>query len=303
MTETNNIKDILKQYAARFNREIDRFFPFPAGDEKRVSEAMHYSLTRGGKRLRPFLVYETAGLFGVGFETSLNTAMALEMLHTYSLIHDDLPAMDNDDLRRGFPTCHKQFDEATAIIAGDGLLTYAFEIMSRPSTAADPAVRCYLIEMLANAAGAFNGMVAGQMLDLIGAAYTMDRDDKEEIIRHIEEMKTGRLLRYAVEAGAVLGGADEKELQALISYARRIGIAFQITDDILDLTGDERTMGKTLHKDEQQNKMTFVSLYGLDTARKIAEELTAAAREDIAFFGNRAQNLQNLAAYIVDRNH
>ena len=197
MTE-NDIKDVLKQYAARFNREIDRFFPFPEGDEKRVSEAMHYSLTRGGKRLRPFLIYETAGLFGIDFEQSLNVAMALEMLHTYSLIHDDLPAMDDDDLRRGFPTCHKQFDEATAIIAGDGLLTYAFEILSRPSTAANPAVRCYLIEMLANAAGAFNGMVAGQMLDLIGAAYSVKDNDKEDLIRHIEEMKTGRLLRCAV---------------------------------------------------------------------------------------------------------
>ncbi len=301
MNET--IKDILKNYATRFNQEIERFFPFPEGNEKRVTQAMHYSLTRGGKRLRPFLVNETAGLFGLDFEATINTAMALEMLHTYSLIHDDLPAMDNDDLRRGFPTCHKQFDEATAIIAGDGLLTYAFEIMSRPSTAADAAVRCYLIEMLANAAGAFSGMVAGQMLDLIGATYSMSRDDKEDTIKHIEEMKTGRLLRYAVEAGAVLGKANENELKALLSYSRRIGIAFQIADDILDVTGDERTMGKTLHKDEEQNKITFVGLYGLDTAKQIARELTDAAREDISFFGNRAKNLQDLATYIIDRNH
>ena len=259
MTE-NDIKDVLKQYAARFNREIDRFFPFPEGDEKRVSEAMHYSLTRGGKRLRPFLTYETAGLFGIDFEQSLNVAMALEMLHTYSLIHDDLPAMDDDDLRRGFPTCHKQFDEATAIIAG-------------------------------------------QMLDLIGAAYSVKDNDKEDLIRHIEEMKTGRLLRYAVEAGAALGGADEEQTKALISYSRRIGIAFQIADDILDVTGDERTMGKTLHKDEKQNKLTFVSLYGLENARRIAAELTAAAREDVAVFGSHARNLQNLASYIIERQH
>ncbi len=229
--------------------------------------------------------------------------MALEMLHTYSLIHDDLPAMDDDDRRRGFPTCHKQFDEATAIIAGDGLLTYAFEIMSRPATTPNPAVRCYLIEMLANAAGAFNGMVAGQMLDLICAAYSSGRRDTEELIKHIEEMKTGRLLRYAVEAGAVLGGATEQELRALLAYARRIGIAFQITDDILDVTGDERTMGKTLHKDEKQNKFTFVSLYGLDTARRIARELITAARQDLEIFGDRAQHLKNLAAYIIERQH
>lgn len=299
----DDFKTVLNRYATRFNQEIDRFFPFPEGEEKRVAQAMHYSLTRGGKRLRPYLVFETAALFGVTFEQSLNTAMALEMLHTYSLIHDDLPAMDDDDRRRGFPTCHKQFDEATAIIAGDGLLTYAFEIMSRPATTPNPAVRCYLIEMLTNAAGAFNGMVAGQMLDLICAAYSSGRRDTEELIKHIEEMKTGRLLRYAVEAGAVLGGATEQELRALLAYARRIGIAFQITDDILDVTGDERTMGKTLHKDEKQNKFTFVSLYGLDTARRIARELIAAARQDLEIFGDRAQDLKNLAAYIIERQH
>ncbi len=299
----DGFKTVLNRYATQFNQEIDRFFSFPEGEEKRVAQAMHYSLTRGGKRLRPYLVFETAALFGITFEQSLNTAMALEMLHTYSLIHDDLPAMDDDDRRRGFPTCHKQFDEATAIIAGDGLLTYAFEIMSRPATTPNPAVRCYLIEMLANAAGAFNGMVAGQMLDLICAAYSSGRRDTEELIKHIEEMKTGRLLRYAVEAGAVLGGATEQELRALLAYARRIGIAFQITDDILDVTGDERTMGKTLHKDEKQNKFTFVSLYGLDTARRIACELIAAAQQDLEIFGNRAQNLKNLAAYIIERQH
>ncbi len=299
----DDFKTVLNRYATRFNQEIDRFFPFPEGEEKRVAQAMHYSLTRGGKRLRPYLVFETAALFGITFEQSLNTAMALEMLHTYSLIHDDLPAMDDDDRRRGFPTCHKQFDEATAIIAGDGLLTYAFEIMSRPATTPNPAVRCYLIEMLANAAGAFNGMVAGQMLDLICAAYSSGRRDTEELIKHIEEMKTGRLLRYAVEAGAVLGSATEQELRALLTYARRIGIAFQITDDILDVTGDERTMGKTLHKDEKQNKFTFVSLYGLDTARRIACELIAAAQQDLEIFGDRAQNLKNLAAYIIERQH
>lgn len=299
----DDFKTVLNRYATRFNQEIDRFFPFPEGEEKRVAQAMHYSLTRGGKRLRPYLVFETAAIFGITFEQSLNTAMALEMLHTYSLIHDDLPAMDDDDRRRGFPTCHKQFDEATAIIAGDGLLTYAFEIMSRPATTPNPAVRCYLIEMLANAAGAFNGMVAGQMLDLICAAYSSGRRDTEELIKHIEEMKTGRLLRYAVEAGAVLGGATEQELRALLAYARRIGIAFQITDDILDVTGDERTMGKTLHKDEKQNKFTFVSLYGLDTARRIARELITAAQQDLEIFGDRAQNLKNLAAYIIERQH
>lgn len=288
-----------------YHRQIEDWLAgcLPEGAPARLRQAMAYSLLAGGKRLRPMLAMEFCRVCGGPAETALPVGCAVELLHTYSLIHDDLPAMDDDDLRRGFPTCHKQFDEATAIIAGDGLLTYAFEILSRPSTAANPAVRCYLIEMLANAAGAFNGMVAGQMLDLIGAAYSVKDNDKEDLIRHIEEMKTGRLLRYAVEAGAALGGADEEQTKALISYSRRIGIAFQIADDILDVTGDERTMGKTLHKDEKQNKLTFVSLYGLENARRIAAELTAAAREDVAVFGSRARNLQNLASYIIERQH
>lgn len=299
----NKIEDTLKDYSTRFNQEIARFFNFPESEERRVSEAMHYSLTRGGKRLRPFLVYETARLFGISFEQSINTAMALEMLHTYSLIHDDLPAMDNDDLRRGFPTCHRQFDEATAIIAGDGLLTYAFEIMSYPQTAANPAVRCRLIEMLASAAGAFDGMVAGQMLDLIASTYNSKKFDTEKIIRHIEEMKTGRLLRYAVEAGAVLGNANAEQTAKLVAYSRKIGIAFQIADDILDATGDEKTVGKTLRKDAEQNKLTFVNLYGLDMARSISEELIRGAVADLEIFGEKAENLKALAQYIINRNH
>ena len=302
MSKTN-IQSVLKEYSVSFNQKVEKFFPFPEGDEQRVSEAMHYSLTRGGKRIRPFLVYETAKIFGIEFEQSINVAMALEMLHTYSLIHDDLPAMDNDDLRRGFPTCHKQFDEATAIIAGDGLLTYAFEIMSRPKTCPDAEKRCYLIEMLANAAGAFDGMIAGQMLDLISSAYTSTRDDIENVIKHIEEMKTGRLLRFAVEAGAVLGSANEAEVSALINYSRKIGIAFQIADDILDIEGNSTIVGKTLGKDKEQNKFTFASLYGTDTAKKIAQELVRGAIEDLEMFGEKATNLKNLAQYIIDRKY
>lgn len=298
-----NIKKILQDYSTRFNQEIEKFFYFPKGDEKRVIEAMHYSLTRGGKRIRPYLVYETAKIFGIEFEQSINTAMALEMLHTYSLIHDDLPAMDDDSLRRGFPTCHKQFDEATAIIAGDGLLTYAFEIMSRPQTENDPAIRCCLIEMLANAAGAFNGMIAGQMLDLISSAYNQNHENIEDIIKHIEEMKTGRLLRYAVEAGAVLGRANDEAAHALINYSRKIGIAFQIADDILDVVGNVNVVGKTLNKDKNQSKNTFVSLYGLETAKKIAQQLVLGAIDDLQMFGDNAENLKALAQYIIDRKY
>lgn len=303
MSSNDTFQQTVKQFAGRFNREIDRFFPFPNGKEQQVSRAMHYSLTRGGKRLRPFLVCETAALFGVGFEQSLNTAMALEMLHTYSLIHDDLPAMDNDDLRRGFPTCHKQFDEATAIIAGDGLQAYAFEIMSCPQTAPDPAVRCRLISLLANAAGAFDGMVAGQMLDLLSQYGSHQDGDRESLIKHIEEMKTGRLLRYAVEAGAVLGQASLSQTEALVRYSRCIGIAFQIADDILDVIGDEALVGKTLHKDNAQNKLTFVSLYGLEKARTISCELINEAVAELETFGPKAKNLRGLAEYIIKREY
>lgn len=299
----NKIEEILKEFSNRFNQEVNNFFYFPEGYERRVVDAMYYSMTRGGKKLRPFLVCETARMFGVNFTQSLNVAMALEMLHTYSLIHDDLPAMDNDDIRRGFPTCHKKFDEATAIIAGDGLLTYAFEIMSYPQTSPDAGIRCKLIEMLARAAGAFDGMVAGQMLDLIASTYAAKRENAETIIKHIEEMKTGRLLRYAVEAGAVLGNANAEQMAALINYSRKIGIAFQIADDILDETGDENIVGKTLRKDLEQNKITFVSLYGLDMARKIARELIAGAEEDLHIFEEKADNLKALARYIIERNH
>ncbi len=303
MDQTNNIKTALKNYATEFNQAIAQYFNFPKGEESRVSRAMFYSLSKGGKRLRPFLVFEVGKLFGVSFEQSLNTAVALEMLHTYSLVHDDLPAMDNDDLRRGFPTCHKQYDEATAIIAGDGLLTYAFEILSRPQTSPDAQIRCCLIEMLANAAGAFTGMVAGQMLDLIGNTYTHNNEEAEDIIKRIEEMKTGRLLRFAVEAGAVLGKADSNQAAALISYSRKIGIAFQIADDILDIEGSTQVVGKTLNKDKGQKKLTLVTLYGVETARNIAQELVYSACRDIDIFGFKARNLKEIAQYIVDRTY
>ena len=264
---------------------------------------MHYSLSCGGKRLRPFLVYSTAKLFGLSFTDSINTAMALEMLHTYSLIHDDLPAMDNDDFRRGFPTCHKKFDEATAILAGDGLLTYAFEILSSQQTSPDSSIRCQLISLLAKEAGAFNGMISGQMLDLLAEQYTPLTPNAENIINRIEEMKTGRLLHYAVEAGAILGNAPDNLREKLSQYSRKIGIAFQITDDILDVEGNEKLVGKTLHKDINQNKLTFINLYGLGKSRQMAQDLINQAIEALSPFDNAADDLRQLAQYIIIRNH
>jgi farnesyl diphosphate synthase len=290
----------LKSFSIDFNSQLPRFFNYPQGSEQQVSRAMFYSLSNGGKRLRPFLVANTAKLFGIDQKIWLDVAVSLEMLHTYSLIHDDLPAMDNDDFRRGHPTCHKQYDEATAILAGDGLLTYAFEILSS-SPNIDDSTKIKLINLLAQRAGAFNGMIAGQMLDL--------QNDKtpelssETIIKHIEEMKTGCLISYACQSGAILGNASDEQYTAITNYARNIGIAFQITDDILDVIGDSKLMGKTLGKDSSQGKLTFVSLYGLDKARQIASSLVTSAKQSLSLFKEKAQDMQDLADFIINRSN
>lgn len=297
----SNFIELLAEYSHNFNQQLPTYFPLPSGPEKRVVEAMYYSVSNGGKRLRPFLVQTTASLFGVPFNISLPVAVSLECLHSYSLIHDDLPAMDNDTLRRGKPTCHIQFDEATAILAGDGLLTYAFEILSQDDSPLSPLQQRELICLLANAAGAFNGMVSGQMLDLYREGNSIATAQKENLVKQIEEMKTGRLLRYACEAGAVLGHATPKQRQSLINYSRKIGIAFQIADDILDVEGSQELVGKTLKKDEAQNKLTFISIYGLDGAKKMAQELIAQAKESLKELDLKTQTLQELADFIISR--
>jgi len=290
----------LKNFSLEFNSYLTTLFNYPQGTERQVSEAMYYSLINGGKRLRPFLVCQTAKLFNVPETISFPVAASLEMLHTYSLIHDDLPAMDNDDFRRGKPTCHKQFDEATAILAGDGLLTYSFEILSSAPGISDKT-KIKLIELLSKRAGAFNGMIAGQMLDL--QTDKTPELSNEQVIKHIEEMKTGCLIAYACQAGAILGNASNEEYNIITDYARKIGIAFQISDDILDVIGDSKLMGKTLGKDEKQGKLTFVSLYGLDKAKSIAEELISDAQKIISIFDNDTSDLHDLADFIINRNH
>ena len=296
-----DIKEVLKAFSLQFNADLEQYFVSPEGAEKRVVEAMKYSLMNGGKRLRPFLLSECAKLFGIEYKTAFPAAASLEMLHTYSLIHDDLPAMDNDDLRRGKPTCHKKFDEATAILAGDGLLTYAFEVLSN-AVEIKPAQRLALVQLLSSAAGSFGGMVAGQTLDLYAASVGNQKSD-EDIIARLEEMKTGRLLRYACEAGAVLGQAAPDLRQILIDYSRKIGQAFQISDDILDREGDQALVGKTLHKDDKQNKFTFVSYYGVEKARALAKELIESAVQGVSVFGDKAENLVSLAYYIIERKY
>lgn len=297
----SDIVAVLTEFSKKFNVYLEQCFPLPDGAEKRVVEAMKYSVMNGGKRLRPFLLCECAALFDVPHEQSFPAAASLEMLHSYSLIHDDLPAMDNDDLRRGKPTCHKQYDEATAILAGDGLLTYAFQTLS-DALEIRPEIRITLIQLLSDAAGAFGGMVAGQTLDLY-AEPTDNSTEAEKIISRLEEMKTGRLLRYACEAGAVLGKAPLDLRQQLINYSRKIGQAFQIADDILDREGDQNVVGKTLHKDDSQNKFTFVSYYGIEPARQKAKQLVADALKDLQNFSAAADNLRALAQYIIDRKY
>ena len=240
----------------------------------RLLEAIRYSSLGGGKRLRPFLLVETARLFGVEGEGVLRAAAAVEMIHCYSLVHDDLPALDNDDLRRGRPTTHKAFDEATAILVGDSLLTYAFDVTADPLTNADPAIRAELVLALARAAG-FGGMIGGQVLDL-EAEQAQEPHTLEAVIK-LQSMKTGALLHYAVIAGAILGEADAKARAALSAYGHALGAAFQVADDILDVEADETVLGKRAGKDAERNKATLVAALGLDAARERRDRLAAEA--------------------------
>ncbi len=267
---------------------------------ERLLEAMRYGSLGGGKRLRPFLVVETARLFGIEGDGVLRAACALEMIHCYSLIHDDLPAMDDDDLRRGRPTCHKAFDEATAILAGDGLLTYAFDVIADTPTHPDPAVRADLTLMLARASG-LGGMVGGQALDL--EAEASKTPHTREFVALMQSMKTGALLLFAVEAGARIGGADARQRAALSRYGAALGAAFQVADDILDAEGDEQALGKRAGKDADRNKATLVAALGIEEARKRRDALAQEAIQalDDGGFGDAGAILAEAARFTVAR--
>ena len=275
---------------------IEALLAVPPGLEARVYEAMRYSALAPGKRLRPLLVLASARLFGVARRSALQVAAAIEMVHAYSLIHDDLPAMDNSDLRRGRPTCHKAFDDATAVLAGDGLLTMAFEVLAHPDTHGDPNVRCELVAALATAAGAA-GMVGGQMIDLIAETRTLDI----HTITRLQRMKTGALIAFACEAGAILAKAPHELRVALRGYAHDLGLAFQIADDLLDVEGSAAETGKPVGADAAAGKATFVSILGAQRARVQAELLINQAVAHLDLFEQRGELLRQVARFIIDR--
>jgi farnesyl diphosphate synthase len=275
---------------------IERVLVMPTGLESRVYEAMRYSALAPGKRLRPLLVLASAHLFGVAQRSALQVAAAIEMVHAYSLIHDDLPAMDDSDIRRGRPTCHKEFDEATAILAGDGLLTLAFAVLADPDTHGDAAVRSELVAALAAAAGPA-GMVGGQMIDLIAETTPLDIG----AITRLQRMKTGALIAFACEAGAILAKAPLELRTALRGYAHDLGLAFQIADDLLDVEGDAAETGKPVGADAASGKATFVSILGVERARAQAQLLVGQAVAHLDVFESRAELLRQVARFVVNR--
>jgi farnesyl diphosphate synthase len=281
----------------------DTMLPEERARPKRLMDAMRHVALGGGKRLRPFLVVETGALFDVPRARTLMAGAALECVHCYSLAHDDLPAMDNDDLRRGRPTAHKQFDEATAILAGDGLLTLAFDILARNETHPNPAVRAELVLALARGAG-LGGMVGGQMLDL-AAEGRFDGGKVQKLgaaeVKQLQAMKTGALLRFGCLAGAILGEADPKQREALDRYGSVLGEAFQIADDLLDVEGDAATVGKATGKDAAVGKGTFVSVLGVDQAKARLKALVGEAEDALAPFGRDGDILKMAARFVAER--
>ena len=265
---------------------------------KRLVEAMRYSSLGGGKRLRPLLVVASAAVFGVPREAALLAGAALECIHCYSLIHDDLPAMDNSDLRRGRATLHKAYDEATAILAGDALLTIAFDLITRDEIHRDAAVRLALTRALARAAGV-GGMAGGQMLDLAGEGRFADREAVD--VARLQQMKTGALLRFVCIAGALLGQASPKQYQALDDFGRALGEAFQIADDLLDVEGDASALGKQTGQDAALGKTTFVTQLGVDGAKQRVSDLLARGDAALSVFGAKADVLRAAARFVAER--
>ncbi len=292
--------ELLRDSLAQVQREIDDAFDaileIPDDPRARLIEAMRYAAIGGGKRIRPLLLLSVADIYGVARSSSIRAGCAIEAMHAYSLVHDDLPSMDNDETRHGKPTLHRAFDEATAILAGDALQSLSFELLSDPRTSADPFVRAELVHCLATAGG-YNGMVGGQMMDIIAEQSQFDL----RTVTRLQQLKTGALLGSAVEMGAILGHVPIEGRGHLRAYARDIGLAFQIADDLLDHEGDEAKAGKALRKDDGQGKATFVSLMGAEKAREQANALSEQAIGHLAQHGKEADLLRVLARFVVER--
>jgi geranylgeranyl diphosphate synthase type II len=289
------IRAYLEEQRVLVDEELNRLLPNAVEYPPSIHQAMRHSVFAGGKRLRPILCLESGRLFG-GDETELLRAgCALEMIHTYSLIHDDLPALDNDDLRRGKPTCHIVYGEATAILAGDGLLTLGFEVLSAPPP---KPVKLRVIHELAHAIGTRNGMVGGQVVDLEAASQPPDA----AVLRYIHSAKTGAFIRMSVRCGALHAGAAESDIDRLSIYGEKIGLAFQIADDLLDVLGSTETLGKTAGKDSQQHKATYPALFGVDESQRMSARLIDEACETINGYGPRSSRLQEIARFLISRN-
>jgi farnesyl diphosphate synthase len=276
--------------------ELDALLPRPEGAEARLADAMRYATLGGGKRLRAFLVMESAAMFAVSETCAARVAASIEMLHAYSLAHDDLPAMDNDDLRRGKPSTHKAFDEATAILAGDALQARAFEVLAEPDTHSDPQARCELVAALGGAVGA-RGMAGGQMIDMLAEGRQLDGP----AVTRLQALKTGRLIQFSAEAGAILGRVPLMQRHLLAAYGRDLGAAFQIADDLLDTEGSPEETGKTSGKDAAAGKATMVAVLGIERARSHARLLADQAAGHLEGFGERSALLRALASYVVTR--
>ncbi len=290
------LKSAMAARADAVEAALDRLMPPTDGMEKRLIDAMRYASLGGGKRMRGFLVMEVASLFGVAPTCAARVAASVEMLHAYSLIHDDLPAMDNDDMRRGRPSTHRAFDEATAILAGDALQARAFEVLAEPDTHSDPEARCELVLALGLAAGA-RGMAGGQMIDIEAEGRTLDLP----AVGRLQALKTGRLIQYSAEAGAILGRAAPHLRHQIAAFGRDIGAAFQIADDLLDTLGTSDEIGKTAGKDAASGKATLVSLLGIERAAAQAAMLSKQAIGHLDTFGEQADRLRELSVYVIAR--
>jgi len=287
----------LEEQRSQVDQALDRFLPAADAYPPSIHQAMRYSVTAGGKRLRGILCLEAGRLFGGDEECLLRLASALEMIHTYSLIHDDLPALDNDDLRRGRPTCHRTFGEATAILAGDALLTLAFETLAAAGPPRDD-LKLRVVRDLAHDIGTRDGMIAGQVVDLEAAKHGADAAG----IDFIHSAKTGALIRASVKSGAVYAGAPEEDIARVTAYGGKIGLAFQIVDDLLDVLGSREALGKSVHKDGDQHKATYPGLHGIEKSRGMAARMVEEACEALAPYGDRAERLREIAHYLIVRN-